>query len=46
MANDEDQSLGDQHTLEGGAKETGPQSFGDEITMGAGAALRLCRSCT
>ena len=38
MVNDEDQSLGDQHTLEDGAKETGPQSFGDELTMGDGAA--------
>jgi len=37
MANDEDQSLGDQHTFDGGAKDTGPESLGDEKTFSGGA---------
>jgi len=38
MANDEDQSLGDQHTFSGGARQTAPKSLGDEITMGGGGS--------
>ncbi len=33
----EDQSLGDLHTYDGGARDTVPKSLGDEMTMGGGA---------
>jgi len=43
MAKGEDQGLGDQHTLDGGAKrvESSQQSLGDQSTFGGGGASSM-----
>ena len=37
MANDNENSLGDQNTFDGGDGQFDPQSLGDEMTFGGGA---------